>query len=121
MEHLDFWRALDELVRTSTLCIDRPKGTAHPRFPDFIYPLDYGYLEGTSAADGGGIDVWLGSLPERRVTGILFTVDRMKRDAEMKILIGCTPAEAQLALQTLDDGPMSAVLLMREAEPLEPG
>jgi inorganic pyrophosphatase len=113
MEHLAFWDALDELVRTSRLCIDRPRGTAHPRFPDFIYPLDYGYLEGTSAADGGGIDVWVGSLPGRDVTGILFTVDRMKRDAEMKILIGCTPEELQVALRAQDDGPMSAVLMKR--------
>ena len=121
MEHLEFWRALDELVHTSTLCIDRPKGTAHPRFPELIYPLDYGYLEGTQAADGGGIDIWVGSLPERQITGIVFTVDRMKRDAEMKILIGCTAEEAQIVLRVQDDGPMSAVLVNREAEPLEPG
>lgn len=63
MDHLAFWAALDELVATSTVRIDRPKGTAHPRYPSFIYPLDYGYLEGTQAADGGGIDVWVGSLP----------------------------------------------------------
>jgi inorganic pyrophosphatase len=27
-----------------------------------IYPLDYGYLEITTSSDGGGIDVWFGSL-----------------------------------------------------------
>ena len=114
MEHLEFWRALDELVRTSTLHIDRPKGTPHPRYPDFIYPLDYGYLEGTQAADGGGIDVWVGSLPEHRVTGAVVTVDRFKRDAEIKILIGCTPEEAEIILHVQDDGSMSALLLNRE-------
>jgi inorganic pyrophosphatase len=91
-------------------------GTAHPRYPDFIYPLDYGYLEGTQAADGGGIDVWLGdlgSLPERRATGVVFTVDLHKRDAEMKILTGCTPEEAQIILRTHNDGPQSATLVMR--------
>ena len=24
---------------------------------DFIYPVNYGYLDGTTSADGGGIDV----------------------------------------------------------------
>ncbi len=45
----DFWRTLDELVRQSEIVIDRPKGTAHPKFPDFIYKVDYGYIENTSS------------------------------------------------------------------------
>ena len=28
----DFWNALDALVNTSVIVIDRPKGSAHPRF-----------------------------------------------------------------------------------------
>lgn len=52
-----FWQALDRLVAECETVIDRPKGTAHPRWPEFVYPLDYGYLRGTSSMDGGGIDV----------------------------------------------------------------
>ena len=48
----DFWIALDELVNTSEIVIDRPKGSAHPRFPDFIYRVDYGYLKNNSSIDG---------------------------------------------------------------------
>jgi inorganic pyrophosphatase len=40
----DFWQALDSLISMSEIVIDRPRGTTHPRYPDFIYPLDYGYL-----------------------------------------------------------------------------
>ena len=53
----DFWRALDSLVDNSEIVIDRPKGTAHPKYPDFIYKVDYGYLKNTSSMDGAGIDV----------------------------------------------------------------
>ena len=28
-----FWEALDRLVSASTIVIDRPKGSAHPRYP----------------------------------------------------------------------------------------
>ena len=45
----DFWDALDELVSNSEIVIDRPKGSAHPRFPDFIYKVDYGYLKDTAS------------------------------------------------------------------------
>jgi inorganic pyrophosphatase len=93
-----FWQTLDELVARSEIIIDRPKGSHHPKWDDIVYPMDYGYLKNTTALDGGGIDVWLGSQPERRVTGVIATVDLHKRDSEIKILLGCTPQEAQKAL-----------------------
>ena len=37
-----FWNAIDKIVSESKIVIDRPKGTAHPRFPDFVYRVDYG-------------------------------------------------------------------------------
>lgn len=57
----EFWEALDELVANSEIIIDRPKGTVHLKYPDFIYKVDYGYLKDTSSMDGAGIDVWVGS------------------------------------------------------------
>lgn len=91
--------------------IDRPKGSTHPRYPDTVYPLDYGYLEGTTAADGGGIDIWRGSLPEPRVTACIVTLDLFNRDAEIKILIGCTADEAQILLAAHDSDSQAAYLI----------
>ena len=88
-----FWSSLDALVANAQIVIDRPAGTAHPRYPTFVYPYDYGYLEGTTAVDGGAIDVWIGGLGTGLVTGVVCTVDLHKRDAELKILIGCTRDE----------------------------
>ena len=95
----DFWRALDSLVDNSEIVIDRPKGTAHPKYPDFIYKVDYGYLKNTSSMDGAGIDVWIGS-GEKKIDAIMCIVDLMKRDSEIKILIGCTEEEKQIVYQT---------------------
>jgi inorganic pyrophosphatase len=94
----DFWRYLELLVSGSTLHIDRPRGSHHPRYPELVYPLDYGYLDGTTAADGSGIDIWIGTQPDRSLTGIVTTVDLVKRDAEIKILLGCTKEEIQTIL-----------------------
>ena len=87
---ISFWQTLKEFAATSPLTIDRPKGTAHPHYAEMIYPLDYGYLENTSAGDGDGIDVWIGSMDDKTLTGILCTFDKLKRDAEIKLWIGCT-------------------------------
>ena len=88
----DFWKALDELVSSSEIVIDRPRGSAHPRFPNFIYKVDYGYLKNTSSMDGAGIDVWIGS-GDKKIDAIMCIVDLMKRDSEIKILVGCTEEE----------------------------
>ena len=88
----DFWKALDELVNSSEIVIDRPKGSAHPKYPDFIYRVDYGYLKDTTSMDGAGIDVWVGS-GDKKIDAIMCIVDLMKKDSEIKILIGCTEEE----------------------------
>jgi len=108
----DFWIILDKLVSGSKVIIDRPKGTRHPKYPDYIYPLDYGYLENTTAMDGGGIDVWKGSAGEY-ADGIICTVDLLKKDSEIKILIGCTEEEKHLVLAAHNDSEKMKGILIR--------
>ncbi|MCU0521018.1 MAG: inorganic pyrophosphatase [Anaerolineae bacterium] len=111
-----FWNALAELVQATTVEIDRPKGSHHPRYVDTIYPLNYGYLVGSMAADGAGIDIWVGSLPDRAITGILCTVDGLLRDVEIKVLLGCTPDEVEIILGFQNQGGQSAILLLRPVD-----
>jgi inorganic pyrophosphatase len=108
-----FWTAIDDLVATSRVVIDRPQGAAHPRIPEAVYPFDYGYLEGTVAADGAGIDLWVGSIAPATATGVICTIDASKRDAELKLLLGCTHDEGVTILSFLNKGHMAAVLLWR--------
>ena len=112
-----FWRALDALLAHSRIIIDRPRGSAHPRFPHMIYPLDYGYLENTASMDGGGIDLWIGSCTEKTVDAIICTVDLMKRDSEIKLLIGCTEEEKQTVLKLHNNSEyMKGILIRREED-----
>lgn len=109
----EFWCALDELVNNSEIVIDRPKGTAHPKYPNFIYRVDYGYLKDTSSMDGAGIDVWVGS-GERKIDAIMCIVDLMKKDSEIKILIGCTEEEKSIVYETHNETQfMKGVLICR--------
>jgi inorganic pyrophosphatase len=90
-----FWLKLDELVAACDLAIDRPRESPHPCFPSLRYPLDHGYLPNPRRGDREEIDIWVGSLPEKIVSAILCTVDLKKQDAEVKLLLGCTPQEAR--------------------------
>lgn len=118
MESSGFWLALDRLVATSNLVIDRPQGSRHPRYQSFRYPMDYGHLQGTVSPDGDAIDVWVGSLARQSstgptVTGIIATLDLEKRDAELKLLLDCTTEDAQIALAAHNSGSQSGILVER--------
>ena len=86
----EFWDMLDKMVEKYEIKIDRPKGSAHPKYKDYIYPLDYGFLDGTKSPDGGGIDIWVGTSDAKIVSGIISSVDFLKGDSEIKILYACT-------------------------------
>jgi len=112
----DFWSRLDAMLASRNVVIDRLTGSVHPRFPDFVYPLDYGYLEGTTAGDGGGIDVWRGSIAPFHLVGVVCTVDSIKNDAEIKLLLGCTEDEIDTVREFHNNSAhMSCIVVMRDA------
>jgi inorganic pyrophosphatase len=107
----EFIYYLQQLVDTSQIVIDRPKGTMHPRFLGKEYPVDYGYLEGTTSIDLGGVDIWVGSLGEHKVIGVLCTVDLLKRDTELKILFDCTDQEIHFINDMVNAADMRAIYI----------
>jgi len=94
-----FWENLQFLVKSSELVVDRPKDSRHPRFPDMVYPFDYGYIADTSGGDGNEIDVWKGSGTGNKITAIVCTVDLLKKDTEIKIILDCSKKEQEQILQ----------------------
>lgn len=118
MDNIDnksFWDILDKIILTSEVVIDRPKGSVHPRFKDFIYPVDYGYLKGTKSMDGNGIDVFIGSSNEvRKLNAVMCNVDILKKDSEIKLLIACTEAETAKIFKCLNASQyMKSILIKR--------
>lgn len=114
----EIWSFLDRLAATHALVIDRPRGASHPRYPDLVYPLDYGYLEGTRFADGSGVDVWRGGQAQGSLDGLLLTVDLHEGNVEVKLLLGCSEAEKARLLEVTNQPEMRAVLVRRDREGL---
>lgn len=107
-----FWSSIEKLTQTSKIVIDRPRGSAHPKYPDFIYPVDYGYLEGTASIDKGGIDIWQGT-GNNGIDGIICIIDNNKKDSEIKILLNCTEEEKEEILKVQNRGEMHAIFVPR--------
>ena len=110
----EFWDMLDTLIDKNDIVIDRKEGSVHPKYPSMIYPVDYGYLEGTASMDGGGIDIWMGTDKNRKLSAIICTVDIMKKDSEIKLIIGCSEIEKNAAYRFHNEGPfMKGILIER--------
>ena len=80
--------------------IDRPARSAHPERPDMIYPINYGFIPGTLAPDGEGIDAYLlgVSEPVSECEATIAAVIRRKDDAEDKLaaFVGEAPTENEI-------------------------
>jgi len=48
--------------------IDRPLGSAHPRHPEMIYPINYGYVDGVLGGDGAEQDVYVFGIEKTIIT-----------------------------------------------------
>lgn len=56
VDEIDYSHIIGKKVKGT---VDRPLGTAHPRNPRMIYPINYGYVDGVFAGDGAEQDVYL--------------------------------------------------------------
>ncbi|MBQ1478236.1 MAG: cyclase family protein [Erysipelotrichaceae bacterium] len=50
---------LSVLGRRVKVKMDRPIGTIHPKHPDIVYPINYGYIEGLVSEDGEEQDAYI--------------------------------------------------------------
>lgn len=107
----NYWDYLEHLIKEYGFEIDRPKGSAHPHYPDRIYHIDYGFIPGTTSSDGQGIDLFHGTADDRKIAGIICTLDDVKKDSEIKVLFECTEEEIQTALRILSFPPMYRILV----------
>ena len=62
--------------------------------------------------DKDGIDVWVGS-GEKKIDAVMCVVDLMKKDSEIKILIGCTEEEKAVIYQTHNETQYMKGILIR--------
>ncbi|MBQ8858540.1 MAG: inorganic diphosphatase [Clostridia bacterium] len=75
--------------RIVTVVVDRPLGSYHPEHTDLYYPVNYGYIEGTMAADGEEEDAYILGVnePISRFVGRVIAVINRADDVERKWVV----------------------------------
>lgn len=84
--------AISMLGSIVKVIIDRPLGSCHPKHPDICYPINYGYIEGTMAADGEEVDAYILGVdfPVEEFTGRVIAVIHRFDDVEDKCVVAPT-------------------------------
>jgi len=113
-----FWQKLDTLYLSSDLVLDKPKGTVHKRFSNLVYPVDYGYFREVTETDEEHIRVFKGSLKSTSVEAIVVCVDILKKDIEVKLLVGCSSEEELSILEFLNQTDFQKAVVLRRGSGL---
>ena len=103
-----FWQKIDSLVLSTNIIISQPKGSHHPKYLNMIYPVDYGYLNDTDS-----IKVFKGSKITSKVDAIMIVGDILKRDLEVKLLMGCDEVEEKEILLFINQTDYQKGILVR--------
>lgn len=91
---------MKELIgKTLEMTVDRPLGSCHPRYPNMIYPVNYGYIPDIIAGDGMEQDVYLLGVdhPVKTFTGVIIAILQRADDVEDKLVM----APAGVSFQTM--------------------
>jgi len=82
---MDISKYLGEKV---TVTIDRAMGTKHPKH-GFIYPVNYGFIDGTVSADGEELDAYVLGVhePLSKFTGVVIAIINRTNDNDPKLIV----------------------------------
>lgn len=86
----DIRQELKRLIgKEVTVYVDRPLGMKHPKFPDIIYPVNYGYIKEIKAADNEYQDVYIIGTDEplKICIGKVYAIVIRENDIEDKLIV----------------------------------
>ena len=103
LKKCDIRNQLKSLISTEvTMYIDRTLGTKHPKFPNIIYPVNYGYIKEVTALDNEYQDAYLLGVnePVETYTGIVYAIIIRENDIEDKLVI--VPKNKEFTIEEID-------------------
>ena len=110
-----FWQKVDTLLMSCTLNIINHKGEHHKKYPDFIYPLDFGYLVSDLNDDSKGIACYIGH-EHQFCNSAIVSVDILDGECFVQFLIGCNEQQEEQVLKFLNQSEFQKTVIIRRAK-----
>ncbi len=97
--------AIDYIGQIVTVSIDRPKGSRHPKYPEQIYLINYGFVPNTLSGDGEELDAYILGVEEplENFVGECIAVIRRTTDQDDKLIVvprGVTLSDEEIKTAT---------------------
>ena len=108
-----FWQKIDSIYLASTVIITKEIGDTHANYTNLVYPVRYGYLADTLSQDDQGISIYKGSTPSQQVSAIIVAADILKKDIEVKLLVGCSAQEEEKILRFVNQTEYQKTIIVR--------
>ena len=91
------------LGKVVNLVIDRPIGSAHPKYEDLVYPLNYGFIPNVYGGDSEELDVYLIGLdvPVKEYKAKIVAIVHRHNDVEDKLV--AAPEDMHYAKSEIED------------------
>ena len=103
LKKCDIRDKLKSLIGTEvTIYIDRPIGTKHPKFPNIIYSVNYGFIKEITALDDEYQDAYLLGVnePVETYIGVVYAIIIREDDIEDKLVI--VPKNKEFTIDEID-------------------
>lgn len=77
------------LGKNTTVIVDRPLGSTHPKHKNIIYPMNYGHINGIIAPDGEEQDAYIlgADAPLKEFSGQVIAIIHRLNDVEDKWIV----------------------------------
>lgn len=97
-----FWQKLDALYLSGDFKIIYRKGQVHPRFPELIFPCDYGHIETIKKENENAMSVRVLKGSGSSVDGLVVVANVLDKEIEPILLVGLTEQENDEVLEFLN-------------------
>ncbi len=87
------------LEKVVDIVIDRPLGSVHPKYPELVYPLNYGYIPDVIGGDGEELDVYLMGVDtpvDKYTARVIAIVHRHNEDKLVAVPVGMRFSEQEI-------------------------
>ena len=108
-----FWQKLDAAYMSGNLKTIYKKGAVHPRYPELIFPCDYGHVQ--SDADDTSLKVFKGT-KNKKVEALVVCANLLEKDLTSIALVGVNEKEEEEILRFLNSNDFQKCVIIRRGK-----
>lgn len=102
-----FWQKVDATYLSGDYKTIYKKGTVHPKYPELIFPCDYGHI------NNGDISLKVFKGKEKKVQSIVVCMNVLGKDLTNIVLVGLTEQEEEEVLKFLNANENQKAIIVR--------